>query len=307
MARILVIKLASLGDFVQAFGPFAAIRAHHPGDEITLLTTPPYRELGEKAPWFDRVEDCGRPRWGDWRAQLRLACLLRNGGWARVYDLQTSSRSTKYRRLLRRGVEWSGIGGGSHPHRNPRRDFMHTLERQREQLTMAGLRQFPAPALDWLAADLSGLGLPERFGVLVPGASPLRPGKRWPVEHYAELAAGLDLPVAVVGGPAERELARAIQAAAPGTLDLTGRTSFAALGALARRAAFAVGNDTGPTHMLAAAGCPTLALFGAESDPALCAPRGPRAEVLRQQPLAGLTVAAVQAALQALRRGPPSP
>ena len=44
-ARILVIKLAALGDVVQAFGPFAAIHAHHPDAEITLLTTPPYAGL----------------------------------------------------------------------------------------------------------------------------------------------------------------------------------------------------------------------------------------------------------------------
>ncbi len=299
--NILVIKLASLGDFVQAFGPFAAIRAHHPGARITLLTTPPYRELAEHSPWFDAVCTGGRPDWRDLGAVWRLARLLRHGGFARVYDLQTSSRSSRYRWLLPAGVAWSGLGG-SHPHANPGRNAMHTLERQREQLEMAGLHHFPAPALDWLAADLGGLGLPERFGVLVPGASPTRPGKRWPVECFAELAAGLDLPVAIVGGKAEAPLAAAIRARVPQAMDLTGRTSFAGLGAVARRAAFAVGNDTGPTHMMAAAGCPTLSLFGTESDPALCAPRGPRAAVLRGAPLAALTVAEVGAALAALRQ-----
>ena len=299
--RILVIKLASLGDFVQAFGPFAAIRAHHPAAHITLLTTPPYRELAEHAPWFDAVWTGGRPGWRDLGGLRRLACFLRGGGFSRVYDLQTSARSSRYRWLLPRGVEWSGIGGGSHPHANPRRNFMHTLERQREQLEVAGLRHFPAPELGWLAADISALGLPERFGVLVPGASPTRPGKRWPVEHFAELAAGLDLPVAIVGGKGEAALAAAITARVPGAVDLTGRTSFAGLGAVARRAAFAVGNDTGPTHMMAAAGCPTLSLFGAESDPALCAPRGPVAAVLRHAPLAALGVAEVREALARLR------
>jgi ADP-heptose:LPS heptosyltransferase len=177
---------------------------------------------------------------------------------------------------------------------------MHTVDRQREQLGMAGIASFPAPALDWLDADLSRLGLPARFGVVVPGASPLRPLKRWPAERFAELAAGAGLPVAVVGGRAEAGIAAQILAAAPGALDLTGRTSFAELAALGRRADWAVGNDTGPTHLLAVAGCPTLALFGADSDPALCAPRGPAAAVLRHIPLAALGVRAVQAALAAL-------
>lgn len=301
MRRILVIKLAALGDFVQAFGPFAAIRAHHPGAEITLLTTPPYAELARLAPWFDRVWTDGRPAWSDPAAIWRLARRLRSAGFERVYDLQTSARSSRYRWLVGRGVEWSGIArGASHPHANPRRDRMHTVERQREQLEMAGITDFPAPDLGWLDGEVADLGLPSRFALLVPGASPTRPGKRWPAGHFARLAAGLDLPVAVVGGPAEAPLAAAILAAAPGGIDLTGRTGYAALGAVARRAEFALGNDTGPVHLIAAAGCPTLALFGPESDPALCAPRGRAVAVLQRDSLAGLTVAEARAALAAL-------
>jgi ADP-heptose:LPS heptosyltransferase len=101
----------------------------------------------------------------------------------------------------------------------------------------------------------------------------------------------------VVGGKAEAPLARTVLAAAPGAIDLTGRTSFAELGAVARRAAYAVGNDTGPTHLVATSGCPTLALFGGESDPALCAPRGLRVGVLRHDPLAALGVEEVRMAL----------
>ncbi|MBK1662160.1 glycosyltransferase family 9 protein [Paracraurococcus ruber] len=296
--RILVIKLAALGDLVQAFGPFAAIRAHHRDAEVTLLTTPPYAELAGRSPWFDRVWADGRPAWTDLPAVWRLARRLRGAGFARVYDLQTSARSSRYRWLVGPGAEWSGIArGASHPHANPRRDLMHTVDRQREQLAMAGITEFPAPDLGWLDADIGGFGLPDRFALLVPGASPGRPGKRWPAERYAELAAALPVPAAVVGGPAERPLAAAILARAPGAVDLTGRTGYAALGAVARRAEFAVGNDTGPTHLIAAAGCPTLALFGPDSDPALCAPRGRAVAVLRQDSLAGLTVPPVQAAL----------
>ncbi len=299
--RVLVIKLAALGDIAQAFGPFAAIRAHHPGARITLLTTRPYAALARLSPWFDEVVEDGRPDWTDIPAVLRLARRLHGARFDRVYDLQTSSRSSRYRWFVGRRAEWSGIApGASHPHANPARDAMHTVERQREQLEMAGIRDFPVPELGWLDADVEHFGLPDRFCLLVPGASPGRPAKRWPGEQFAALAAGFDMPAAVLGGPAEGPLAAAILAAAPGAIDLTGRTSFAEIGALARRAAFAVGNDTGPTHLLAACGCPTLALFGEDSDPALCAPRGPRAEWLRHVPLAGLQPDAVRAALARL-------
>ncbi len=304
MPRILVIKLAALGDFVQAFGPFAAIRAHHPGAEITLLTTPPYAELARQSPWFDAVWTDGRPAWSDPAGLVRLFRRLRGAGFARVYDLQTSKRSSRYRRMVGAAAEWSGIArGASHPHANPRRDLMHTVERQREQLEMAGIQAFPAPDLGWLDSDVAGLGLPPRFALLVPGASPARPGKRWPAGHFAALAAALDRPVAVVGGKAEAPLAAEILAAAPSGIDLTGRTGFALLGAVARRADFAIGNDTGPTHLIAATGCPTLALFGPESDPALCAPRGRAVAVLQRDGLARLTVAEARAALAGLLAG----
>ena len=299
--RVLVIKLAALGDFAQAFGPFAAIRAHHPDARIILLTTKPYAPLARMSPWFDEVWEDGRPGWTDIPAGLRLARRVNGARFDRVYDLQTSARSSRYRWFVGRRAEWSGIApGASHPHANPARDAMHTVERQREQLEMAGIREFPIPDLTWLAADLARFGLPARFCLVVPGASPGRPAKRWPVERFGALAAGFDLPAVILGGAAEAPMAATIRAAAPSAIDLTGRTSFAEIGALARRAAFAVGNDTGPTHLLAACGCPTLALFGADSDPALCAPRGPRVDWLRHVPLAGLEPDVVRAALARL-------
>ncbi|MFL1461038.1 glycosyltransferase family 9 protein [Roseococcus sp. DSY-14] len=288
--KVLVIKLAALGDVVQAFGPFAAIRAHHPGAHVTLLTTPPYAALLDGAPWFDALRADGRPAWGDVPAVARLAWWLRRSRFDRVYDLQTSSRSSRYRWFVGGRAEWSGIApGASHPHANPARDAMHTLERQREQLAMAGITRFPDPELSWLTADLSRLNLPERFALLVPGASPLRPGKRWPAQRFAELAARLDMPAVAVGGPADPAI--------PGVLDLRGRTTLRELAALARRAALCVGNDTGPTHLAAALGVPTLAVFGPESDPALCAPRGPRAAWLHGAPIGAVTAGQVLAAL----------
>ena len=99
--RILVIKLGALGDFAQAFGPFAAIWAHHLGAEITLLTTPPFAPLARQAPWFDQVWENGRPR--GLAALWALGRQLRAARFARVYDLQTSDRSSRYHWLVGRG------------------------------------------------------------------------------------------------------------------------------------------------------------------------------------------------------------
>lgn len=295
MTRILVIKLGALGDFMLAFGPFAAIRAQHPAAEVTLLTTAPFADLARDSRWFDRVLTDSRPRWWDLPALVRLRRALQ--GFDFVYDLQTSGRSSHYHRMAGR-PPWSGIArGASHPHANPARDRMHTLDRQREQLAMAGIPAVPSPDLSWLTAG--GSVLPQPYALLVPGAAPHRPAKRWPAARFGELARLLNrqgLRPVVAGAGADRPLAAEIAAACPATLDLTGRTTLTDLAGLAARAALAVGNDTGPMHLAAAMGCRCVVLFSGRSDPALTAPRG-RVTVLRETDLADLPVERVAAAL----------
>ena len=80
--------------------------------------------------------------------------------------------------------------------------------------------------------------------------------------------------------------------------DLTGETGFADIVVLARGAAGAVGNDTGPMHLIATAGAPSLVLFSQASNPDLCAPRGAAVTVLRRPVLAELAVDEVEAALR---------
>lgn len=301
--RILVIKLGALGDVILALGPFAAIRRHHRNAHITLLTTPAFAGFLESSPYFDEIWSEARvPPWNPagWMALRRR---LRGGAFERVYDLQTSDRSGWYFCLLGPGQrpEWSGIAPGcSHPHANPRRDFMHSIERQNEQLAMAGIEQVPDADLSWMEADIGRFGLTGRYVLLVPGGAPHRPAKRWPADRYAALAmylvtAGVQ-PV-LLGTAAEADIAREIAGTCPGVRDLTGETAIPDLAVLARGAAGAVGNDTGPMHLIAAAACPSVVLFSGESDPALTAPRGRSVTVLRGADLAALSVESVEAAL----------
>ena len=84
----------------------------------------------------------------------------------------------------------------------------------------------------------------------------------------------------LVGGEADREATKAIagmMSASP--TDLAGRLSLAALGALCEVADLYVGNDTGPTHVAAAVGCPTLAIFG-PSDAARSGPYAAKGPVI---------------------------
>jgi ADP-heptose:LPS heptosyltransferase len=301
--RILVIKLGALGDFVQAMGPAAAIRAHHADAAITLLTTAPFVELARHAPYFDEVWIDERPGLLAPRSLAALRRRMRDAGFTRVYDLQTSSRSSSYFHLIGPGArpQWSGIArGASHPHDNKRRDVMHTIDRQADQLRRAGIAAVPPPELGWAATDIARFALPERVVVLVPGGAAHRPAKRWPVGHYGELAATIAARHAtplVIGGRLETALAAAIVARCPTARDLTGQTSFGDIVALGRLALRAVGNDTGPMHLLVAAGCKATVLYSGASDPALTAPRGAEVVILQRPNLADLAVAEVAATL----------
>lgn len=297
--NILVIKLGALGDFVQAFNAFAAIRAHHRGDRITLLTTVPFVDMAERSPWFDRVLVDARPGWWDIPGLMRLRRTLQ--GYDFVYDLQTSSRSNRYFRLAGQ-PPWCGIArGASHPHTNPARDRMHNAERLREQLLAAGIAETPLADLSWFTQG--GPALPEPYAMLAPGCSPHLPSKRWPTARYGDLAhliweRGV-LPV-VVGSGSEGDLAAIVREACPSAVDLTGQTSLFDLGGIAARASLAVGNDTGPIHLAALVGCPCIALFSASSNPAHAAPRGPvpgSVTVLREANLADLPLERVAACL----------
>lgn len=308
--RILIVKLSALGNVILSLGPFAAIRAHHPRAEIAVLTTPPYAGWLASAPWFNRVIANGRPAWWDATGMLRLRAALRAGQFSRVYDLQTSGRSSRYLSFFPRDgrPEWSGIApGASHPHRMPPGTWMHDIDRQYAQLAVAGIGERAPVDLNWSAADPTRFALPARIALLVPGSSAHRPGKRWPATRYGELARwlmGKGITPVVVGTAGESPLAAPIAAVEPGTIDLTGRTTLPELTELTRLATVAVGNDTGPMHLAAAAGCASVVLFSRDSDPNLCAPRGRWVRTLREADLHGLALSPVKDAVEeALRAG----
>jgi ADP-heptose:LPS heptosyltransferase len=301
--KILVIKLAALGDFIQALGPFSAIRRHHSESRITLLTSKPFVELAYASGLFDQVWIDKKPRAlaiGGW---LALRRQLLSGGFDRVYDLQTSDRSSFYRRLFWPGQnpEWSGMASGcSHPHNNANRDFMHTVERQAEQLQMAGIEGVDAlGSMDALDAPVDQFALPGDIALLVPGGAAHRPEKRWPVEKFSELARQLfndGVSPVLLGGQSEAKILKKISVGCPQARNLCGQTSLLQIAALARRARMSVGNDTGPMHLVAAMGCLSVVLYSHASDPALCGQRGPHVTYIRKPHLDDITVEEVKEA-----------
>lgn len=293
--NILIVKLGAFGNIVLSMGAFAAIRRHHADARISVLTGAAYAEWLRTFPYFDEVLVDPRPSVIGGPSKRRLRDMLTAGAFSRVYDLQTSGRSSRYFALFpaKHRPDWSGIAFGcSLPDRDPNRNHLHDTVRIEGQLRQAGITELFLPDLSWLRGDIGRFALPSRFALLVPGSSPKRLLKRWPVESYAALASNLranGIAPVILGSAQESNLALQI----PESIDLTGKTSFGDLADLARTARFAVGNDTGPMHLLASAGCPSLTLFSRDSNPALCAPVGRWTRVLQRPDLADLPLSAV--------------
>lgn len=308
--QILVIKHGALGDIIIATAGFAAIRAHHPHARITLLTTKAYAPLLAQSPYFDEIWVDSKPKLFDRKAIGRLRHMLNSQRWAWVYDLQTSKRSTLYPWLLAR--PWPRISNvsrfASHGYTDPARHRRHALDNLQRQLAIASI-EVTMPDISWLQDDTlcHSLTFPHApFALLVPGGAAHRPEKRWPAEQYAALAqelAGRHIRPVLIGTEAEQAALDSIAARVPAAVNLCGKTSIAQLASLARMAQLAVGNDTGPMHVIAATGCPSTVLFSHASNPERSAPVGAQVTILREQNLSELTVDRVLIACERVAKG----
>jgi ADP-heptose:LPS heptosyltransferase len=112
------------------------------------------------------------------------------------------------------------------------------------------------------------------------------PEKRWLPTHFAALGdrlqAEFQASIVLLGGSGDQGLCAGVRQAMRGpAIDLSGPAPFAERGALLRRCALFVGNDSGPTHLAVAVGCPVVAIFG-PTDPGLYGPYNTRARTVRR-------------------------
>jgi ADP-heptose:LPS heptosyltransferase len=328
LKRVLVIKLGALGDFIQALGAMRVVRATHPSARITLLTTEPFEAFAKACPYFDIVEADGRPR--DIKGRADLIRRLRGANYDMVYDFQNNDRTAQYfAGLTGKKPLWSGAAqGASHQHRNPNRAMMHNFDRLTEQLLHAGLTPKPpgdptgwivgqelTPSLEWIRPAFRD---PPRFKpeffnlygpymLLIPGSSAEHPEKRWPVDRFAEIAswvASVGITPVVLGTKAEGDIGNQIMKLEPKARSIIGRTDLFQLATLSERAVLAVGGDTGPMHLAAAARAPGVCLFAQEWTPAMAADLhtvwNPQTRLGRAAPRGGPIVVLHAAALEAI-------
>ncbi len=293
--RILIIRLGALGDLIFCFQSFREIRLAHPEAEIALLTRAPYAEFAESLPFFDRVIVDTHPKYSI-PAWLCLRRAVKAFAPTRVYDLQGKKRQTILYALIggTKGPLWSGAAPWCrYPRPWPPKPTMHFMDFLSAQLRAAGVPSAPQIDLSWLDSDTEKFALPAPFVVVIPGASPHAPYKRWPAAYYAEIIQRLHaqkIACVAVGTQADADAIAAAKKGAPDLIDLCGKTSLFELAGLFRRASGVIGNDTGPLHLAAAVGAPTLALFSGKSNPAWSKPPGKKVAFRQSANLRDLSV-----------------
>ena len=294
--RVLFVTSTRIGDAVLSTGLLDHLLRTHPEARFTIACGPVAEGVFARMPRRDAtIVLAKRSLSAHWLDLWRRVVGTR---WDLVVDLRGSALSwlvpTRRRAVMR--------GGRRRGHRIGH--IAGTL----------GLSPPPSPVA-WTApedeARAAALLGPEDGPILALGPTANWAGKVWPPERFEALAALLTAPdgplpgarVVLLGGPGaqERAMAAPLVAALPGALDLIGTLSLPEAVAVLRRCALFVGNDSGLMHLSAAAGTPTLGLFGpTPAEEYAPVGRAARAVVAPDGSMAGLTVAAAAEAARAL-------
>jgi len=293
--RILFITSSRIGDAVISSGILEHLRLQHPKARITVACGAAASGVFTRLPGLERLIVFEKEKYDlHW---LKLWPRLVGHVWDIAVDVRGSGMAlflgVRNRFMIRGG-------------RRPGRRY--------EQLGAAmGVSPAPLP-VTWSTPAEAGLAsvLLGEGPVIGLGPTANWAGKIWPAERfvalYRELAALIPgARPAVFAGPgaAERALAAPVLAALPEAIDLVGRLSLPEVAACMARLKLFIGNDSGLMHIAAAAGAPTLGLFG-RSLADEYAPAGRRTAVAiapgppGAAPMAGLTVATVLDAAKTL-------
>ena len=304
--NILIIKHGAFGDVILAGAAMKAIRSYHKNDYIVCLTTLSFQHLLQESPWVDMVMVDPKPKWNNIKGWLYLIFFFNKYKFKKIYDLQTSYRSNLYFFIFFffGNVEWSGIAyGSSYRHNNAKRKLMHSLYRQKEQLKIARIEYNHLPDWRWLGNNYKNDSLVpnNKFIILATGAAMHRLNKKWPQSSYASLIerfSKIGIQCILIGGKDESNNIKNLislvdKAIKKQPLNYAGMTSYKDIVYLSSYAKYAIGNDTGPIHLIATCGLPTIVLFGSGSNPDLCAPIGKNVTILKKTSIRDITVNSV--------------
>lgn len=273
--RILFVTSTRIGDAVLSSGVLGRLIDDHPNARLTIACGPAAAGLFAAAPNLERIVVLDKMAFSLHWLELWTRCV------GRVWDMVVDLRNTPLTWLLAARAQ-RRVGSGR-----------AAIHRVRLYGRVLGLDQNPPAPRLWTSArhdDEARRLVPDGTTMLAVGPSANWRAKTWPAERFLELIGRLTsssgiLPgakVAIFGRDDERpQSLRLIEAIPPARrVDLMGRVDLLTAYACFKRAAFYVGNDSGLMHMAAAAGAPTLGLFGPSREE-LYAPWGPRAAAVR--------------------------
>jgi heptosyltransferase-2 len=296
-AKILIRGPNWLGDAVLAIPSMKAVRKHFPQAEITLLVRPWVAGLFTSSRFIDKVWSETKPSGlKAWRRMMRdirsrnfdLALLLPNSFEAALMMfLGGVPNRVGY---ATDGRRWMLTTSMAPPH-----DTRHQVQYYLDLVKLlAASTDPPSIAIEATAEErgnarrlLSDAGIAdqERFLVLNPGAA-YGSAKRWHSDRFAAVAnilsVELRLRVALIGSEAERPIAEEIRKRAPAAAVLTGKTSLETLIGVLAESSLMITNDSGPMHIGAALGVPTVAVFGS-TDERVTGPYGDRTRVVKHE------------------------
>ena len=276
MSNILIIKHGSLGDIAQASGVIQDISENHSNDQIYLLTTKPYFDLFKKNPYLAEVILDKRLSRFNLIYLYSLMKKIKKFNFTKVYDLQNSSRTTFYKKILFPNSnldKWSS-SETTLPKGTSKEDFdkKSVLERFDHQLKTSGLttKNTMKPNFSWACSEINEIKKKydlNKYILLFPFCSPHLTSKKWP--YYNQL---IDLiqnkykeeyKILVAPGPTEINEAKNVNAIS--ILNNEKALNISELSSLIKDSSFIIANDTGPAHMSAHLQAKGLTLFGSHT------------------------------------------
>ena len=303
--NVLILHTGALGDFVLCWPLALALGRIHPQSRIIVVTQASKGALAERAL---RVEsaDIEHGWHGLFTPQAHLdprVATLIDGAHA-VYSFLCGADDTFTKNLAARAPETKILSLRTIP---PDGWNKHASQWLLEQLApQPAVKSAVEQILRSVATRGIGTGRSHDGDVVVhPGSG--SPEKCWPLKRFVELIERLRRArrdVRVLLGEVELERFSDVEIKSLESLATVRRpANYLELYNELRSAAELVANDSGPAHLGAIVGVPTLALFGAASDPAIWRPLGPHVTTLREETMDKLTVAKVLAAAKTLAGG----
>ena len=284
MKNILVVKLSAIGDVIHALPVSYAIKERFPEAHLTWVVEKPAYPILEDNPYIDDIILFEKAKFRSVSGFLHEIGPFRRRLRARRYnaslDLQGLFKSAAivWNAGARQRVGTANMREGAHLVSRPVRGAHaegHIVERYLDVARALGCTvdevRFPVAVSerDRAAAEAllvrEGVQEGRTFVAFAIGAN--WPNKRWPVEHFAALADRLCrahyVPVLVGGGRLDETLAQDIMVASEiPPVNLVGRTNLKQLAHIFTCAALVLGGDTGPVHLAAGLGTPTVMLMG---------------------------------------------